>query len=76
MNHLEPRRAVHWIDHFVVGTNDMVAWADWAVNATGLTRRPLIGLTTQARKRNMALRELEWVDFDVFTAPATSKSVS
>jgi hypothetical protein len=24
----------------------------------------------------MALRELEWVDFDVFTAPATSKSVS
>ncbi len=24
----------------------------------------------------LALRELEWVDFDVFTALATSKSVS
>ena len=20
----------HWIDHFVVGTNDLNAWVDWA----------------------------------------------
>src|SRR2546425_4823388 len=56
----ESRGAVHWIDHFVVGTNDMVAWADWAVNATGLTRRPLIGLTTQARKRNIKITCFLW----------------
>ena len=31
MNDVEPRGAVHWIDHFVVGTNDMPAWVDWAV---------------------------------------------
>jgi hypothetical protein len=43
MSDIEPRGAVHWIDHYVVGTNDMVAWADWAVNATGITRRPLAG---------------------------------
>ena len=40
MNNVEPRGAVHWIDHYVVGTNDMGAWVDWAVNATGITRRP------------------------------------
>jgi catechol 2,3-dioxygenase-like lactoylglutathione lyase family enzyme len=60
MNTLEPKGAVHWIDHFVVGTNDMVAWADWAVNATGLTRRPFIGLTTQARKRNIKITCFLW----------------
>jgi len=30
----------------------------------------------EKQKKTRALRELEWVDFDVFTAPATSKSVS
>ena len=48
-NEPEPKGAVHWIDHFVVGTNDMLAWVDWAVNATGVTRQPIGGLTTRAR---------------------------
>ena len=30
-----PHGAVHWIDHVVVGTNDMNAWVEWAVNAIG-----------------------------------------
>src|SRR5882672_10833608 len=60
MNDVEPRGAVHWIDHFVVGTNDMPAWVDWAVNAIGLTRRPLIGLTTAARKRNIKITSFLW----------------
>jgi len=41
MSDVEPRGAVHWIDHYVVGTNDMVAWADWAVNATCVALQPL-----------------------------------
>jgi catechol 2,3-dioxygenase-like lactoylglutathione lyase family enzyme len=56
----EPRGAVHWIDHHVVGTNDIVAWADWAVNATGITRRPFGGLTTTARKRNVPIMCFLW----------------
>lgn len=56
----EPRGAVHWIDHYVVGTNDMGAWVDWAVNATGITRRPIIGLTTAARKRNIKITSFLW----------------
>ena len=60
INNLEPKGAVHWIDHYVVGTNDMVAWVDWAVNATGITRRPIIGLTTAARKRNIKITSFLW----------------
>ena len=59
---VEPKGAVHWIDHYVVGTNDMGAWADWAVNATGITRRPLIGLTTAARKSNIKITCFLWWD--------------
>jgi hypothetical protein len=62
MADVEPKGAVHWIDHYVVGTNDMGAWADWAVNATGITRRPLIGLTTAARKRNIKITCFLWWD--------------
>jgi hypothetical protein len=62
MADIEPKGAVHWIDHYVVGTNDMGAWADWAVNATGITRRPLIGLTTAARKRNIKITCFLWWD--------------
>ena len=62
MANVEPKGAVHWIDHYVVGTNDMGAWADWAVNATGITRRPLIGLTTAARKRNIKITCFLWWD--------------
>jgi catechol 2,3-dioxygenase-like lactoylglutathione lyase family enzyme len=58
----ESKGAVHWIDHFVVGTNDMAAWAQWAVNAIGLTPRPLIGLTTAARKRNIKITSFLWWD--------------
>jgi hypothetical protein len=61
-NQSEPKGAVHWIDHFVVGTNDMAAWAQWAVNAIGLTPRPLIGLTTEARKRNIKITSFLWWD--------------
>ena len=60
INDVEPKGAVHWIDHFVVGTNDMVAWVDWAVNATGIARRPIIGLTTAARKRNIKITSFLW----------------
>ncbi len=60
MADVEPRGAVYWIDHYVVGTNDMVAWADWAVNAIGLKRQPLIGLTTAARKRNVKITCFLW----------------
>src|SRR5215471_11887101 len=60
MQNIEPKGAVHWIDHYVVGTNNMVAWADWAVNATGITRRPIIGLTTAARKRNIKITSFLW----------------
>jgi len=56
----EPRGAVHWIDHHVVGTNDIVAWSDWAVNATGLPRRPIIGVTTAARKKNTPIMCFLW----------------
>ena len=56
----EPRGAVHWIDHHIVGTNDMVAWVDWAVNATGITRRPIVGITTAARKRNVPIMCFLW----------------
>ena len=38
----------------------MVAWADWAVNATGIARQPLIGLTTAARKRNVKITCFLW----------------
>lgn len=48
----DPRGAVHWIDHFVVGTNDISTWVEWAVNATGVVRRPIAQLTTAARKKN------------------------
>ncbi|HXG50660.1 MAG TPA: VOC family protein [candidate division Zixibacteria bacterium] len=56
----EPEGVVHWIDHHVVGTNDMAAWSDWAVNATGLLRRPIGGLTTAARKRNAPIMCFLW----------------
>ena len=57
---IETKGAAHWIDHFVVGTNDMVAWADWAVNSIGLTRRPITGLTTAARKKNIKIICFLW----------------
>jgi hypothetical protein len=60
MDSVEPKGAVHWIDHYVVGTNDMLAWVDWAVNATGIARRPIMGLTTEARKRNMKITSFLW----------------
>jgi hypothetical protein len=56
----EPRGAVHWIDHYVVGTNDMSSWVDWAVNATGIKRQPIIGLSTAARKRNIKITSFLW----------------
>ena len=57
---LEPRGACYWIDHYVVGTNDMAAWSDWAVNAIGLTRQPLIGLTTSHAKKNVKITCFLW----------------
>ena len=60
MNTIEPKGAAHWIDHFVVGTNDMVAWTDWAVNGIGLIRRPIRGLTTEARKKNIKIICFLW----------------
>ena len=43
---------VHWIDHVVVGTNDMGAWVEWAADAIGLTPGRIGGLTTEARKND------------------------
>lgn len=56
----EPRGAVHWIDHYVVGTNDLVAWADWAFYATGLPRQPINGLTTRAREKDSPIFCFMW----------------
>ena len=41
----------HWIDHFVVPTNDIMAWSDWAVAAIGVERQPFGGMTTAARSQ-------------------------
>ena len=54
MTDVEPRGAVHWIDHYVVGTNDLSNWADWANKATGLPLRPINGLTTKHEKKKYA----------------------
>ena len=62
MESSEPRGVVHWIDHFIVGTNDMVTWVDWAVNATGITRRPIRGITTTARKKDVPIMCFLWWD--------------
>ena len=62
MDRHEPRGTVHWIDHFIVGTNDMVTWVDWAVNATGITRRPIRGITTNARKKDVPIMCFLWWD--------------
>jgi catechol 2,3-dioxygenase-like lactoylglutathione lyase family enzyme len=42
----------HWIDHIVVPTNDMASWVEWAENVIGVERKPIGGLTTQARNNN------------------------
>jgi catechol 2,3-dioxygenase-like lactoylglutathione lyase family enzyme len=55
MSNTEPRGVVHWIDHFVVGTNDMSAWVEWAISVTGIQRQPIAMLTTQARKKNLPI---------------------
>lgn len=60
MTRHEPRGVVHWIDHFIVGTNDMVNWVDWAVNATGITRRPIRGITTKARQKDVPIMCFLW----------------
>ena len=45
----------HWIDHFVVGTNDLKAWLDWSDAALGATVLRLNGLTTRAQKRGQPI---------------------
>ena len=60
MTDVEPRGAVHWIDHYVVGTNDLSGWADWANKATGLPPRPINGLTTNMRKKNTPIFCFMW----------------
>ena len=55
MSEAVPRGAVHWIDHFVMGTNDLSAWVEWAVNVTGVERQPVSMLTTDARKKNLPI---------------------
>jgi catechol 2,3-dioxygenase-like lactoylglutathione lyase family enzyme len=62
MANVEPRGAVHWIDHYVVGTNDLYGWADWANKATGLPLRPINGLTTNMRKKNTPIFCFMWWD--------------
>ena len=62
MSTLEPKGAVHWIDHYVVGTNDLPGWSYWALNATGLPIRPINGLTTNMRKKNTPIFCFMWWD--------------
>jgi catechol 2,3-dioxygenase-like lactoylglutathione lyase family enzyme len=62
MADVEPRGAVHWIDHYVVGTNNLSGWADWANKATGLPLRPINGLTTNMRKKNTPIFCFMWWD--------------
>ena len=59
--------AVQWIDHVVVGTNDMNAWVEWAVSAIGASKwNPsgesmrsspglIGGLTTLERQRDRSI---------------------
>ena len=60
MADIEPKGAVHWIDHYVVGTNDLPNWTYWANNATGLPIRPINGLTTNMRKKNTPIFCFMW----------------
>ena len=62
MNVVEPKGAVHWIDHHVVGTNNLPAWSYWANHATGLPIRPINGLTTNMRKKNTPIFCFMWWD--------------
>jgi len=62
MTNVEPKGAVHWIDHYVVGTNDLPSWTYWALNATGLPIRPINGLTTNNRKKNTPIFCFMWWD--------------
>ena len=62
MAKVEPKGAVHWIDHYVVGTNNLPAWSFWANQATGLPIRPINGLTTNMRKKNTPIFCFMWWD--------------
>ena len=55
MPDLKEPAPIYWIDHFVVGTNDMNAWFSWAKEAIGADRHQFGGLTTQARRHNRAI---------------------
>ncbi len=45
----------YWIDHFVVGTNDMNGWFNWANTTIGVSKVSFGGLTTKTRKDNRAI---------------------
>ena len=60
MSNIEPKGAVHWIDHYVVGTNDLPRWSCWALHATGLPIQPINGLTTSMRKKNTPIFCFMW----------------
>lgn len=42
---------VYWIDHFVVGTNDLNPWIQFTVDVLGAKPEPIYGLTTIARQQ-------------------------
>ncbi len=52
---------VHWIDHVVLGTNDMSAWVEWVENAFGVTRGGIRGLTTAERKVNRPILSFRFI---------------
>jgi catechol 2,3-dioxygenase-like lactoylglutathione lyase family enzyme len=62
MNNVEPKGALHWIDHYVVGTNNLPGWSYWAMHATGLPIRSINGLTTNMRKKNTPIFCFMWWD--------------
>src|SRR5438046_3487619 len=50
------RGAVHWIDHFVIGTNDMVKWEKFAEGALGGRLAHKGGLNTGQYNRGGYIR--------------------
>ena len=61
MNNPEPKGAVHWIDHYVVGTNDMAALELLGGQRHRSARSGRsIGLTTNTRKKNIKIFCFMW----------------
>ncbi|MBM2811226.1 MAG: hypothetical protein HW416_1985 [Chloroflexi bacterium] len=52
---------VYWVDHQVVGTNDLTSWVEWAVNVIGVKPGPIGGLTTDSFKKKRPPACFAWL---------------